>query len=311
MRVTNNMLSRTLLNNLSLNASQIQRLQDQMSSGKKINKPSDDPVGIQNSMRYKSALASVELWKNNASEATSYMHSADSSMTQVSSMLQRVRALALQGANSDLSPEHRATIATEVRELNEQIRIVANTKIGNRYIFAGEANEMPMPDPANPPTLNPPDPNYSDPAYVAANLWKGNDKIVTYQVGSGLTINISANGKAVFPDLIANLNELAAALESDTAATSADINNALGKLDINVDNVLKHQAELGARTNRLASVQSQMESMEYNLKSNISDIEDLDYAEAIIEYQNKDNMYRASLAVGMKIIQPSLLDFMR
>ena len=292
MRVTSNMQGRNLLYNLGNSAENLQNLQNQMSSGKKINKPSDNPVGVQNVMRFNSTQTAVDLWKTNTTEAMSYMQTTDSAMSSATSMLQRVRELAVRGSNGDMTQSQRLALSTEIRELNEQIRSVANTKVGNRYIFAGEKNVEPMP--------------------TASSPWQGSSAIVSYQVGNNLSIGISIDGGAVFPGIFSTLDDLATALEgSDDAAAVDGASASLGKLDQNIDNLLKNQAELGAKVNRLTSIQSQLTNTSNNLASNISDIQDLDYAQTILDYQTQDNAYRAALAVGMKVIQPSLVDFMR
>lgn len=293
MRVTNNVLSRNLLLNLGSSAERLAQLQNQMSSAKKINKPSDDPVGVQNVMRYNNTLSAVELWKSNASEALSYMNTADSTIGQVSSMFQRARELAIQGADGNLSEEQQSTIAAEIKGIREQIRSCANFKLANRYIFAGtESGTMPLPN---------------ETITAWGTDWKGNDQDVLFQVGDNLKISISVDGGNLFENIFSSLDNLYNSLENSDLD---GVNDALGDMDDAFDNLLKIQTDLGARTNRMNSVLTQLENTSINLESNISDIQDLDYAKAILDFQTEDNIYRAALAVGMQVIQPSLVDFM-
>jgi len=97
MRVTNNMMSQNLLRNLETSQEKMLQLQNQASSSLKINKPSDDPAGAQKVLRLKSNISSIEQWKSNASEALSYMDTVDSTLGDMTSMLQRVKDLAVQG----------------------------------------------------------------------------------------------------------------------------------------------------------------------------------------------------------------------
>lgn len=304
MRVTTNMLGDNLLNNLQISAGALLKLQNQLSSGKKITKPSDDPVGIQNSMRFKSTQNAVDLWQSNAKEAITYMQTTDSAMTQIGSMLNRVRTLAVQAANGDLTGDQRTEIQAEVDELSKQIQVVSNNKVGNRYLFGGINNQEPMPAAlASGATLS-----GAQSAWHGSNAALSSGAIVTYQVGDNLSgIGISVDGSDFFPQIFYALSQLSANLSSNN---QSGIGTSLDELDAGSNALLKNQAQLGAKTNRMTAIQSQLQDTSDNLAQNISNIEDLDYAKAIIDYQTQENSYRAALQVGMNIIQPSLVNFM-
>ncbi|MHB1406374.1 MAG: flagellar hook-associated protein FlgL [Desulfitobacteriaceae bacterium] len=304
MRITNNMLSRNLLRNLETAQGRMDELQNQMSTGHRISKPSDDPVGIENALRMKTNIAMVEQWTNNVNEALGYMNTTDSIMGEMTSMLQRVRELAIQGASDTTSPDARAGIAQEVRQLAEQLRVVANTKIGTKYIFSGtKTDQEPMP---------------------TSTGWLGNSDPVNFQVGNNVTVNISVDGQDLFTNetggtvngkgLFTNssfsgvLDDLAIALETDD---TAGISATLDDLDQNLDKVQQLRAGLGARINRMTAIREQLDATVYNLEQNLSDIQDADMAKTIVDFKNQENVFRAALSVGAQIIQPSLVDFMK
>jgi flagellar hook-associated protein 3 FlgL len=89
------------------------------------------------------------------------------------------------------------------------------------------------------------------------------------------------------------------------------IDDSVGKIDGNIDNVLAHRANIGARSSRMTALRDQLDTTSYNLQKNLSDIQDADIAKTIIDFKNSENVYKAALSIGAKIIQPSLVDFMR
>lgn len=295
LRITNNMLSHNLLRNLEAAQGRMDQLQNQLSSGYRIARPSDDPVGIENALRMKSSISHVEQWKANASEGLSFMDTVESTMGDMSSMIQRAKELALQGVNETNSPEDREKIKIEIDQIKEQIVEIANTKIGSKYVFGGTLNEEPFPK--------------------GATVWKGSDDSVKFQVGSSLSLEISVNGKKLFgvnPDdsvgMFKILEDLSQALDD---SNTANINNSIGKLEAQVDNIVNYRAELGARQNRMESIYQQLDTTSFNLTKSLSNILDADIAKTLVDFKSQENVYQAALSVGAKIIQPSLVDFMR
>jgi len=279
------------------------QLQNQLSSGQRISKPSDDPVGIQNAMRLKSNISGVEQWKNNANAAIDYMNTTDSTLGDMTSMLQRVRELAVQGANGTLGTDDRNAVANEVDQISDQLHLMANTQVGSKYIFSGTATDKAL--------------QIQDPV---TKIWSsqtsaGNDQEVKFEVGNNVNIPISVNGNNLFGDtatipsgIFTTLSALSKALKAND---STSINNAIGSVDANINNVIALRSDLGARVNRMTSIQSQLDSTSINLQQNLSSIQDADMAKTITDFTNQQNVYKAALSVGAKIIQPSLVDFMR
>lgn len=294
MRVTNNMLSNNLLRNLESAQTKTDQLQNQLSSGHRINRPSDDPVGIQNAMRLKSNISSVEQWKSNADEASSYMNTTDSTMGEITSMLQRVKEITLQGANGTLSEVDRGAVADEVAQISDHLKTLANTQVGSKYIFSGTATDKKL--------------IASDGSFSLET----NDSPVNFEVGNNLSIDISVNGKTLFGDstsgIFATLSNLNTALRTNDAA---GMDKALGDIDTDSDNVITLRTGLGARTNRMTALQEQLDYTSGNLQDSLSSIQDADMAKTITDFTNSQNVYKAALSVGAKIIQPSLVDFMR
>lgn len=295
MRITNNMLSQNLLRNLESAQGRMDQLQNQLSSGLRISRPSDDPVGIQNAMRLKSNISSVEQWKKNADEALGYMNATDSTLGDMTSMLQRVRELTVQGANGTLSAGDKNNLAIEVDQISDQLHMMANTQIGSKYIFSGTATDKEL--------------------ITSGGTWQGNNQDVKFEVGNNSNLPISVNGNNLFGDtttipsgIFTTLSALSTALKTND---STGIDTALGNIDTNINNVIALRSDLGARTNRMTALRGQLDSTSINLQANLSSIQDADMAKTITDFTSQQNVYKAALAVGAKIIQPSLVDFMR
>lgn len=297
------MMSQSLLRNLNSAQGRMDKLQNQMSSGLRISRPSDDPAGIQNAMRLKSNIASVEQWKNNADAAVDYMNTTDSTLGDMTSILQRVRELTVRGSNGSLATDDRAAIVDEVDQLSDQLRMMTNTQVGSKYIFSGTATDQVL--------------QIQDPV---TKVWTtqtpaGSDEDLKFEVGNNLALPISVNGQSLFGDatstpqgVFVTLSALSAALKNnDTTA----IDSSLGSIDDNINNIVALRADLGARTNRMTAIQNQLDSTSYNLQENLFGIEDADMPKTITDFTSQQNVYKAALAVGAKIIEPSLVDFLR
>lgn len=275
------------------------QLQNQLSSGYQINRPSDDPVGIENALRIKSSISHVEQWKANASEGLAYMNTTDTTLGDMTSMLQRANELAVQGANGTMSPDDRNKIALEIDQIKEQMVQLANTRVGSKYIFGGTANNEPFPE--------------------GSTQWQGSDDIVKFQVGSSLSLEISVNGKKLFGvtpidatsdtvGMLQTLEDLSSALKT---SDMDGIQTSIAGLEDQADNVVNYRAQLGARQNRMDSLYQQLDTTSLNLTQSLSDIIDADIAKTLVDFKSQENVYQAALSVGAKIIQPSLVDFMR
>jgi len=296
MRITNNMMSQSILSNLHSAQGNIYQLQNQLSSGLKISKPSDDPASVQNILRMNNNTSSVTQWTKASTDAVNYMTSEDSAMGSISDMLQKVNELALEGANGTMSQDDRAGVADEVDQINTQMQMVANTKVGTNYIFSGTATDKEL--------------------IPSSGASEANGNPVLFQVGDNVSIDVSVNGQTLYGDsttgIVATLNSLSAHLRDTTSTSDVvtdNINNDIANINSNLDNVVDMRADLGARTNRMTAVGSQLDSTATNLQQNLSTLEDTDMAKAITDLTNQQNTYQAALSVGAKIIQPSLVDY--
>ncbi|NGQ95630.1 flagellar hook-associated protein FlgL [Brevibacillus sp. SYP-B805] len=296
-RVTQTMLNNNMLRNLSRSMGNMDKLQEQLASGRRFSKPSDDPVAATRSLFYRSSLVENEQYQQNASEAQSWLEITDNSLEEANSILQRVRELVVQSGDGSLSKDSLTAMAKEIRQIKDHLGNIANQTIGSRYIFAGaETNKPP----------------YNQATGVFDNT---NSQEITLELSERVLVPININPQEVFnyrgqsgtgDNIFQLLDKIATDLEAGNDATSY-----LGSLDQQLDNLLAQRATLGARMNRIELVQGRLQDQELNVTKLMSANEDADVAEVITNLKTQENVQRAALGAGARIIQPSLLDFLR
>lgn len=296
------MMSSQFILNMNRNANKMNNTQLQMSTGMKINKPSDDPVGITYSLRYRAELASNEQYQKNVDNAISWLDISDSSLDQVGKVLGRLKELSVQGSsetNPDFSLEN---INKEVKQLKEQLINISNTTLNGKYIFNGQQYDKKPYD----------FPSYPDGTSNTTTPLKTDAGPVEYLVGENVKIGINVTGNDVFgtgaDNMFSMFDRISQAL---TDGKHADVGKELQNIEASMERMLGMRAEVGAKTNRIELMEGRLGDLELNLTKLQAKTEDADYGELIVRSKIQENIYNASLAAGAKIIQPSLVDFLR
>jgi flagellar hook-associated protein 3 FlgL len=301
-RITNGMLINELKYNLNNNYTNMDKYQRQLATGRKINLPSDNPAGLVKSLRLRTNLVEGEQYLANINEGINFMETTDAALDNLTAIMQRIRELAVNAANGTNDDSARKAIADEIKELTDQITIVANTSYGSKYIFAGtNVTQQPCQEDSDPDTFK----------------WTGNNEALQLEIGVGvkLTINLTDSsmnnffvGNGTDPGVIDFCRELV----NDIEAGNLDaVNAALTTADKFIDNLLTARSTIGAKVNRLELQQSRLDSTQISYTSLLAQNEDADIAEVIMNLKMQESVYRASLAAGARIIQPSLVDFLR
>lgn len=293
MRVTQSMLSNNMLRNLTNSNAQMNKYMEQLYTGKKITKPSDDPVVAMKGIGYRSELVRVEQYQRNTSEVNNWMDNTDSALNQATSAMQRLRELAVKANNGTNSEDELQSILQEANELKEHLTDIANTNVNGKYIFNGTNTNTP------PVTV--------DEEGNITTDFQGNDVVIEVSAGTKLKANV--NGESIFggePDLFEAVDNFITNLES-----GENIDASIGELDTGINQIINSRAELGARMNRLELIENRLSEQEIVATQTMSDNEDVDFAEAITKLITQESLHRAALSAGSRIIQPSLIDFLR
>jgi len=294
MRVTQLMLTNNSLRNVSKSYDRLGVYQEQLSTGKKIQRPSDDPVVAMKGMYYRTSLTEIEQYQRNLSEVYTWMDNSESALDHTTQVLQRVRELVVQGKNGTLTPEDQQAIAREIEQLKSDLVQTANTKVAGKYIFNGtNIAQAPVTEQTSP----------------TAPLVNNNTDDFTVEVSKGIKLKANINPNNVFSQ---QLFDTLQQIENTLKGTSAgNLDNLLKDLDNHMNSVLAERAELGARVNRLELIEQRLSTQQVIAQQMISDNEDADIEKVITDLKTQESVHRAALAVGARIIQPTLVDFLR
>ncbi|QQE74114.1 flagellar hook-associated protein FlgL [Brevibacillus composti] len=300
-RVTQNMLNNNMLRNLHQSMRHMDKLQEQLSSGKKVSRPSDDPVVATRGMFYRSSLMEVEQYQRNVDDAESWVELTDKTLDEVGNVMQRISELLVYSGDGALSSSDLQAMAQEVAQLKEHLGTLANQQLNGKYIFGGSATNIAPYNPAAPTVSG-----------GVGDFTSTNSEEVNLEVSQNVFVGININAQNVFnyPNNAGNMfNVLDQILNTLNAGKSAASFGTAIKDQF--DNLLSERAILGAKANRIELVKDRLSVQEVNVTGLMSKNEDADSAKVITELKSQENVHRAALGAGARIIQPTLLDFLR
>ncbi len=302
MRVTQSMLSNNMMYNLSQSFTQMDKYQDQLASGMKINRPSDDPIIAMKGVMYRRNLGEVEQYQRNFSAVHAWIDGSDSALDLAAVALQRVRELVVQAANDGgQTDDERQAISQEISQLKDHLVNIANTQVGDQYIFNGTNTVQAPFNPDGTPT--------GDENTQELNVEIANNVYLNVNSNTAVTVFGFSDGDAG-SGIFGALDQI---IETLTAIPSlgADIGDQLPNLDKNINEILNLRSDIGSRSNRSDLMEDRMNEMEVITNRIMSDNEDAEVDKVITDLKTQETIHRAALGVGARVIQPSLLDFLR
>lgn len=400
MRVTHRMITTQVMTNLNSITGRLLRVQDMLSSGKVLRRPSDDPVKLNHVLLLRTSIRKLEQYTQNAEDGVSWLNLTDTSLNQATVLLQKIRTLAIQGASGTLTPEDRRMIATEVQKYLEELIGIGNTTYAGKYIFSGtetltvpfafqggrvvyqgngDAIRREIEEGVIVQLSVPGD----DVFFRGFEAWSNEDIDVAVYQGQRFRVNgvevvvddHNGDGSVTFEDLVYTVNtnpdlkssvyaftdgkrlflrsrtedafvleevsgallqewgfldgfgnisttnsreasgilkavqDLVAHLERNEVARISGED--LAKLDEALDLLLKVRAEVGARTLRMENAVNRFMDFALSFKKLLSLDEDIDVAEVVVQLQEHQNVYQMALAAAARLLQPTLLDFLR
>ena len=298
-RVTERLLVDNFLSNIQTNSRRFERLQEEVATGRRITRPSDDPTGTVTSLVLRSKDAENEQAQKNIDLAAGWLNATDVGLQDVSGLVQRVRELTVQGANETLSSQERSALAAEVDQLLEHTMQIANTRYGDRYIFGGHSTRT------QPFTFQ-----VDATGNKTGWTYGGDDGQILRHVAPGVTMSINTPGSDVFPqvfDALISVRDDLRANDSDSLSL-----NRLNELETVHDDVLDALlSQVGSKGARLDLTKSQLSAARLNDAEVLSKTEDADMSDSIIKLNAQQTALQAALAAGAKVIQPTLIDFLR
>lgn len=293
MRVTQTMLSNNMLRNLMKSQAQMDKYFTQIYTGKKISRPSQDPVIAMKGMFYRTQVAEVEQYRRNLGEVHNWMENTDAALDKATQVMHRLSELAVQASNDTNGEQERESIKKEVLQLKEHLIEIVNTNVNGKYIFNGnKTNEKPL-------TMDQEDDEiiYKTPEEGA----------VMIEVSKGTSLQVNLDAHNLFSeDFFEVIDSFVESLDSGT-----NIDESIKDLNNNMIRIVDARAELGARMNRVELIETRLAEQEVIAKRIMSDNEDVHFEEAITNLITQESLHRAALSAGARIIQPTLVDFLR
>lgn len=300
MRISNNMIVKSYLNNLNSEMARQNEIQEKLSDVKQLHRPSDDPIKVARALRFRTNLASNEQFNQNVKDALSWMNTTDGVMSDMSSMMIRAKELTIKSISTNDTTAFQA-IASELDGLINHMVNIANTQIGDRYIFSGQADKL-QPFTRTGDTFT----------------YAGDNNKISMIIKQGEVTpsqdSVNVTGVELFGPSQETLSHLTA-IKNELLKNPPDLqwlsNTGLAYIQQDHDNLLTQQTQLGSRMAMYEMADNMMGEDNINITQNLSDNEDLDIAKAIIDFKTSENVYRTALSVGARIMPPSLVDFLK
>lgn len=335
MRVTNKMLSNSFLTDMRGNLSNMQKLQQQLTSGKEIRRPSDDPFKVARAMQLHTDMNTNLQYNENITNTSKWLDTTDTALGQAGNVLQRVRELLISSGNAGYGPIQREAVKDEINQKVGELGQILNTNFDGKYIFGGSRGTTKPVDVENRDSQG----NLKNADLIFYK--KGGGKLVAgdnemdmisskleVEISQGVTMdyNITAtelvqftNEKGKQIDLSALLKSITNHLDGKNDTGTAVDPNATSKLtgdDLNqisdaITNLLRVRSEVGAKENRMDAAKDKNVEENFNMTEMLAKTEDIDITEKYMDYATMQTVYTASLQTSAKVIQPSLLDYLR
>ncbi|MDY6986465.1 MAG: flagellar hook-associated protein FlgL [Thermodesulfobacteriota bacterium] len=297
MRVTNKAVVDSIITNILKNRERLDRAQTTVSTQKIVNKPSDDPIAMANIMDYRKTLSGIDQYTKNIAHAKTHIQLYESTLTAINDLL--VDAKRLASCETPGALDEREFLAEQVKQIYDTILQLANTRSDKGYIFSGHNTDSA--------------PFSRDEEYNAT--YHGDDGEIRIIVGAGVDVEINVTGDDAFGgdvDVFGILKDLIDAFENpDSEAGLSDVAAQTGPLSNAIDQIQNVISTVGYILVRLDTTDKQLASLRLNVENMLTGAEDADIATAIIELQAQQTAYETSLATAARVLQSSLIDFLR
>ncbi|WP_426242291.1 flagellin [Nocardioides sp. LHG3406-4] len=291
--MTQTMMSQRSLAGMQLGLTRLARVQEQISTGRIINRPSDSPIDAASAMNLRKELGEQQQYLRNTADGLAWLNTADSTLSSMSLQIRKARELGLQGANTGaLSADARNALAVEIEGIRDSLIKVSNTTYLDRPIFGGITA--------------------GSKAYDDSGAFVGVAGGVTRAVAPGVRIDVNVDGASIIgpngANLFDDLSALAGAIRTgDSAATAVG----LDALQTGLGRVTTALADVGSRTVRVEAAEQAALDAELSIKTSLSEVENTDLPKALMELKLQETAYQAALAATARVMQPSLIDFLR
>jgi len=288
MRVANKTIYDAVKYNLSNCTREMNKANVIVSTGKRINNLSDDPVGLMQALNLRSAISNFEQMQRNISLGNSWLTSSESALTNVQDIISDTKALCVQMATATTGPGERLSAAGTVQNMLDEIISLANTHVAGNYIFSGSKTDTTP--------------------FSSNGTYNGNNNAFTVKIGKDATVEVGSDGDAVFGNIFITMADLKTALETNDVGA---IQDAMSSLDGHFDDISAKISDVGSKMNRMDLKEKIFQDLNFSNTDRLSKIEDADLAEAIMELKSRELAYQAALSSSAKLMTLTLIDYMQ
>ena len=296
-RITNQMTSQMTLAGIESALDRLDTTQQELSTGKSINQPSDNPSGTALALQLNTDLSNLTSYSNNVTDGTGWTTAQSSALTDITNSVQRIQELTTEAANGTQTAADMQASAQEVNQLIDQIKQDANTQYNGQYVFSGSATS-------------------TAPYQSGSNdTYGGNSATVMRTIGPNTSLTISANLEGVLGngqsagdgDLLDTLRTIASDMNS---GNSSGLNSDLTSLSTNLNSLSGLSANVGAVEDRLQMASSRIQTLQTSDTQVLSNTQDADMATTEINFSTEQAALQAALQGGANIVQQSLMNFL-
>jgi len=289
MRVANKAIYDTVKYNLGSIYEELNKANEIVTTGKRINNLSDDPVGLTQSLNIRSTLTSIEQMGRNISYGNSWLTASESALTSVENVISDTKVLCLQMANATIGSDQRSSAAGTVQNMLDEIVSLGNTDVAGKYIFSGSKTDTIPFDPGG--------------------TYNGDNNAFEIKISKNSTVEVGSDGEAVFGNIFNTLSNLKTALETNDLS---GIQDAMGYLDGHFDDISAKISDVGSKMNRMEIKDKIYQDLNFSNTERLSKIEDADITEAIMNVKAAELTYQAALASSSKVMTLlTLVDYLK
>lgn len=330
-RITNSILTNNYLNDLQTNLRQMSKLQNQLSSGTTINRASDNVSSATKIMQLNTELSANTQYKANITDASNWLNTTDTALSEASNVLSRIRELMVKAGNGTYSDDEISSLKDEVVSTVQQLGQVFNTSFEGNYIFGGTKSKSKTIIVGDDGNMSYADADGNPIESTDADYDKYYNQIssnLKTEISNGITVTYNINAKDllefkddslgninamnVFSDILKNLTTASSskATEEEKSEAISKLNgDNLKQIDAVIDNFLTARSKVGTMQNRMDSASTTNENQKYNMTTILSSVQDIDIAEKTIEYSSAQTIYKAALQVSSSILTKTIMDY--
>lgn len=295
MRATLTTTYRSLLFNLTRQNNRLEDLRNQAATGKRMNKPSDDPSAIRPVLNARGQIRSTERFERTMGTAGDRLSNLDTSLDRAENLMHRMKEIMVSAGNGAMGSDDLATLGDQVRLAKDEMLALANTQIDGKYIYAG-FQEQTVPFDG-----------------VPGNYF-GDNNTVEYEIGPGETVKVNLAGPEVFGDPGSGKDvwQLFDDVESALNAGNSDLALAeMDNLDLAAQQIRNRRSEMGNVAQRVDNAVLHMQDVRINMRETLSRYEDADIVETITSLTQQETAFKGALQITSKVSELSILNFIR